>query len=298
MFFNNSFSAKPKRSKTKSDLSSSTSSRLSTVEVASIVEQLKLQQHRESTRENYYTVWRLFNKFFLRLDLKPRAWEDQLTLFVAHLIDCRKQPSTVKSYISAIKAVLKMHNIHTEEDQYLLSSLTQACRLKNDQLSARLLIQKDMLANLLKKAQEHFLTKGQPYLATLYCAIFLSMYHRMFRVSKIATGSHPILAKDVHIGCNKNKILFILRSSKTHDKSNMPQIVKISSTLMRKSKRIESNDNKIRLPCPFTLLREYRTMGGGICRCLRKKFCVQGQNRSYTPTNSEMFETGDKRCRF
>ena len=117
---------------------SSTSSKLSTREISSIVEELKQHQHWDSTRKNYYAVWRLFNKFFIRLDVKPKNWKDRLTLFVGHLIQQNRQSSTVKNYVSAIKAVLKMNNIKIKEDQYLLSSLTHACKLKNDTFRARL----------------------------------------------------------------------------------------------------------------------------------------------------------------
>ena len=121
---------------------SSSSSKLSTRKISSIVEYLKQHQHCDSTRKNYYAVWRLFNEFFIRLDVKPRNWEDRLTFFVGHLIQQNRQSSTVKSYVSAFKAVLKMNNIKIKEDQYLLSSRTHACRIKNDTFRARLLIQK------------------------------------------------------------------------------------------------------------------------------------------------------------
>ena len=92
------------------------------VEISSIVEQLKHNQHRNSTKKCYYAVWKLFNEFFMKLDLKPKKWEDRLTLFVGYLIENEKQSSTVKSCISAIKAVLKMNGIKITEDEYLLAS--------------------------------------------------------------------------------------------------------------------------------------------------------------------------------
>ena len=42
-------------------------------------------------------------------------------------------------------------------------------------------------------------------------------------------SEHVVKANDVHVGTNKDKLLFILRSSKTHGKGNKPQMIKISS---------------------------------------------------------------------
>ena len=76
------------------------------MEIERIVDYLKLQYHRDSSRANYYQIWKIFSKFYLRLDSNPNNWSERITLFVGYLIDTQKQSATVKSYISAIKAVL------------------------------------------------------------------------------------------------------------------------------------------------------------------------------------------------
>ena len=203
------------------------------------MERLKQQQHRDSTRKNYYAIWRQFNKFFIRLDIKPQCWEDRLSLFVAYLIENQRQASTVHCYISAIKAILRTNDIRISEDQYLLSAMTKACKLKNNSVKTRLPIHKAMLSILLKMAENYFLARGQPFLATLYQTLFLTAYFGLFRISELTsgtTGSHPVFARDVHTGENKKKFLFILCSSKTHCRSMPPQMVKISSTRQKCSK--------------------------------------------------------------
>ena len=87
---------------------SSRASSISTLEIENIIDQLKRQQHWSTTQKNYYNIWKSFNKFFIKLDRKPKDWGARLTLFVAHVINNNRQSSTVKSYISAIKAVLKI----------------------------------------------------------------------------------------------------------------------------------------------------------------------------------------------
>ena len=250
-----------------------TTSQLSTNSIELIVEELRNEQHRDSTKRNYYTVWKLFNKFFLRLDYKPDTWEKRIILFLGYLIQTRKQSSMVKSYLSAIRAVLKSVNVNLNEDIYLISSLTKACRLKNDRVRHRLPIQKGLLKLILARLREEFNDSNLPYLATLYQTLFITAYFGLFRVGELTKGSHPVLAADVHIGQNKQKFLFVLRSSKTHTKGNKPQMVKISSTRSlahqgdtshtSKSSRMKSSKPKeTELPCPYRLLRMYTAMRG------------------------------------
>ena len=38
-----------------------------------IVEKLKGESIRKSTKNNYYSIWKSFNKFFIQLDSKPET---------------------------------------------------------------------------------------------------------------------------------------------------------------------------------------------------------------------------------
>ena len=57
-----------------------------------------------------------------------------MVLFTGFLIENRLQSGTVKSYLSTIQAVLWENNIKLNEDLFLLSSLTRACKLRNDRV--------------------------------------------------------------------------------------------------------------------------------------------------------------------
>ena len=195
-----------------------------------------MQKHRNSTRQNYHAVWKLFNKFFIHLDRKPKSWSKRLILFIGYLIQNKRQSSTVKSYISAIKTVLKDNNIILNEDQYLITSLTKACRLVNDQVKTRLPVQKLMLEVMIRHLIDYYDNKGQTYLRILYTAIFCTMYYGLFRIGELTQGDHPVLARDVHIAKNKKKILFVLRSTKTLYKNMKLQLIKISSTKKKEPK--------------------------------------------------------------
>ena len=136
----------------------------------------------------------------------------------------------VKSYVSAIKAVLQDSGIKLQYDEYLMNSLTCACRLVNDQIRTRLLITHGLLNVIIKRTHDWYTSKNQPYLHTLYKTLFSTAYFGLFRIGELTSGEHPVLARDVHMGFNKRKVLFILRTSKTHWKNTKPQTIKISST--------------------------------------------------------------------
>ena len=116
---------------------SSASSTISTSALERIVDRLKCEQYRSSTRKNYYSVWKNFNSFFLRLDNKPTSWEHRVLLFLGYLVNEKKKSSTIKSYVSAIRAVLAEVGHHLKEDKYTLHALTRACCLTNDKMLLR-----------------------------------------------------------------------------------------------------------------------------------------------------------------
>ena len=264
----------------KGDVKSTTSSQISTSSIERIIERLKTQQYRDSTRRNYYTVWRIFNKFFIRLDDKPESWEHRLNLFVAHLIDSKRQSSTVKSYVSAIKAVLAENEIEFDVNESLIASLTQACRLTNDHICTRLPIQKEMLRIILEQVDKSY--SEQPYLRVLLKTIFSTMYFGLFRIGELTKGLHVVKVRDVNIATNKKKFLFILRTSKTHYKNSKPQLIKISST----SAKNRTNCSRLQshLPCPYSLLREYRNIRPGY-RSSDEQFFVFSDNSPVLPSH-------------
>ena len=124
---------------------------------------------------------------------------------MTYLVDTNKRASTVKSYISAIKAILKDDGQKLNEDQFVLNSLTRACRLTNNEMKARLPIHKGMLSLLLSQIKHNYLERGQIYLSHLYESLLLTAYFGLFRVSELtATKSgHAVLAKDVQIGSTR-----------------------------------------------------------------------------------------------
>ena len=169
-------------------------------------------------------------------------------LYTGFLIENKKQSSTVKSYISAIRCVLQEDGVELNDNKVLIKSLTKACMLKNDQVRTRLPIRKGLLQLMIKSVPGLF-SAPQPYLICLYWAMLSTAYYGLFRIGEISHGPHVVKAVDVKLARNKNKVMFILHTSKMHGRNKKPQIIKISAP--------DGCDNNRALCCPFQLLREY-----------------------------------------
>ena len=90
----------------------------------------------------------------------------------------------MKSYISAIKAVLADVDVELSEDRVLLNSLTRACKLKYDTAHTRLKIKKSLLQAIIHTTLKIY--DDQPYLLILYRTMILTAYFGLFRIGEIA----------------------------------------------------------------------------------------------------------------
>ena len=223
-----------------------------------VVDRLKSQHCRESTRKTYHNIWRTFSNFYLKLDKKPKDWDDRIVLFMVYLIQHGGlKSSTIRSYVSAIKGMLAEINIKINDDCFEVKALTCACHLKNDKIIMRLPIYKELLERLLLEVQCLFSDNGQYYLMKLYMALMSSAYFGLLRKGEVSKGPHVLLARNIHVATNKNKMLFILMSSKTHTPGGNPQMVKISNIPL-KGNGTPNKPRKHKNPlCPFYLLKEY-----------------------------------------
>ena len=188
----------------------------------------------------------------------PTTWEDRVALYCGHLVfDCNVQSATLKSYVSAIKDVLVNDGYPWKQDKMLMSMLISSCQIKNDRVRNRFPISDSLLDLLIFEIIKEY-RENQPYLEIMYKNVFLWLYYGLFRVGEVTSGSHPIKAKDIHLSNNKDKLLILLYSSKTHGKESKPQAVKIESLNHGNKKNKKSK----RTFCPFKAGREYMAIRG------------------------------------
>ena len=233
--------------------SSSTSSTLSCRQLNLILEKLKGSQHRDSTKTNYLRIWRNFNLFLMRLDHRPKDWEDRASLFAAFLVHHGTQSTTLRSYISAIKTVLKSDRYPWRDDKILLGTIARACRLENDCIRTKLPIHFALFEMLMFQLNRH-LGANQRYLCTMYQALFCLGYYSLMCIGELTESLHALRAANIHVGCNKNKILLFLYSSKTHNKESALQQIKIS--------QCENTGKRTKNFCPFLCVRNFIELRG------------------------------------
>ena len=252
------------KKKKKDSESSSQNSKISSVEMETIIEKLKTKKIRQSTYNHYYKVWTAFNKFLIRLDRKPCSWEKRTALYCAYLVKNGSQSQTIRCYISAIKCILRDDDYQWNDNEILLDSLTKACRAVNDVVTTRLPIGKNLLELILFEVRRHF--NRQPFLEILYQTIFTMGYYGLFRIGELVLASgldmvnqHTVKAKDVHVAKNKEKIMVVLHSSKTHAKESRPQKVKIT---VKSQQQDQDSTTSKRFFCPFKLATAYMEKRG------------------------------------
>ena len=86
----------------------------------------------------------------------------------------------------------------------------------------------------------------------------VTAYYGLFRVGQIAESQHALKYDDVCKGRKKDKILFILRSSKCHRWGNPPQCVKISA--IEEKEAWWWTDTKVY--CLYHIVKEYWKLRG------------------------------------
>ena len=70
----------------------------------------------------------------MKLDVKPKLWEDREALFSASLVENGVQSSTLKSYMSAFKGTFLDDNYSWDNSKLILNTITRECRLKNNRI--------------------------------------------------------------------------------------------------------------------------------------------------------------------
>ena len=245
-----------------------------------VLERLKCRTTRESTAFNYLAIWRAFNKFLLKLDRKPTKWEQRVMLYGAYLVERGVQSSTIQSYFSAIKKILIDSGYKFCQEQVMLSILSKSCKLINDRIRTRMPIHRKLLDTLLFELGRKYAT--QPYLQAMYKCLFSLAYYGLFRIGELTLSDHVVKVKNVYFGVNKNKILIILYTSKTHGLESRPQKVKIAEVDHENDERDTVNQ---RIFCPFRLFQDYMSLRGNGYKDEKEPFFVFRDRSPVKPEN-------------
>ena len=85
----------------------------------------------------------------------------------------------------------------------------------------------------------------------------------------------------MHIAKNKDKILLVLCTSKTHDKSSRPQKIKITANSTEKTGNYVN-----RYFCPFALMRQYICLCGSYHHTGQEQFFVFSDKTAVLPNHA------------
>ena len=123
-----------------------------------------------------------------------------------------------------------MDGYNWKDKDIKLAALVRGCKIKNDTVVTRLPIRKKLLNLINKELETGEQVNGWSNMVKLiYRTAFLLMYYGLMRIGEITKSQHVVKAKDVFLADNKKKLSLMLYTSKTHDRSNRPQEVKIFS---------------------------------------------------------------------
>ena len=212
-------------------------------------------------------MWNKFNQFIIKLDRIPKSWEERTCLYCTYLICIKsRKSSTVKSYISAIKCVLRRDGYIWEDNKLLLNTITKSCKLKNDKVKTRLPIQLGLLDLIMYSIRRKY--HDQPFLESLYITAYLFAYYGLMRVGELADSPHSLKAVNVHESRDLDKLLIVLYSSKTHGPDSLPQKIRIigNKFIQVKNNNETFNHTMVRKKlgkfCPVEWARHYIRLRG------------------------------------
>ena len=104
--------------------------------------------------------------------------------------------------------------------------------------------------------------------------MIVTAYFGLLRVGEITQSEHALKAANVQIGENKEKLMLILESSKTHGKDKMSQIVKLVGR-----RELCNWGKRSSIICPFTLVNRY------IRLCKKRKWRDQKDEQFFIYSN-------------
>ena len=77
------------------------------VHLQQTAERLCNEQRCKATRRTYKYAWKNFNDLLVAWDTMPVDWDDRIIIFAAQLIVEERPEATIKSHVSAVKAILE-----------------------------------------------------------------------------------------------------------------------------------------------------------------------------------------------
>ncbi len=191
------------------------------------IEWLKTKALALGTFKKYAHIWRNFIEFANKLKPLPKTWEDKITLYVVHLVEIGRAPSTIRGILSALKFQLHLDGYPLNLNDFLLSVMIKASHrmyLKKGQYTLRLLLSENILVKVLQAVQ--LLCKDQILLRALR-AIFSLAYYGLFRIGELVESEHTVLSHNINVNQRSGSCRIILLTAKNQPVRVGPVIMNV-----------------------------------------------------------------------
>ena len=184
------------------------------------VERLIHLAHKDHIHQVYHRAWVVFNK---HLDLYHKDLEDiaemDMMEFITFLSLGQLAPSTISSYVSRVHHHLRIRNLPTFEDNFLLKLVLKGVSNSNQQTDVCLPISLDILQKMIVALP---MVASSPYEASLYAAVLSVGFFGLSCPGEMVLSEHALLATNMYI--SSTKVVCLLPTSKAH-KGPFPQSV-------------------------------------------------------------------------
>ena len=168
----------------------------------------------------YDRAWDNFNK---HLELYEKDLQDIKELdiieFIAFLSLGQLAQMTIATYISRVHHHLRLRNLPTFEDNFMLKLVLKGVSNLHVQVDVRLPISLDILQCMIVALS---LVAANPYDAALYTAVLSAGFFGLLHPGEMVHSEHALLASNVYISCSK--VVCLLPTSKAH-KGPVPQSI-------------------------------------------------------------------------
>ena len=176
--------------------------------------------NRSHTRKVYDRVWEIFNK---HLELYEKDLQDIKELdiieFIAFLSLGQLAQVTIATYISGVCHHLRLRNLPTFEDNFMLKLVLKGVSNLHVQVDVRLPILLDILQCMIGALS---LLAANPYNVALYTPVLSAGFFGLLCPEEIVHSEHALLASKVYI--SSTKVVCLLPMSKAH-KGPVPQSI-------------------------------------------------------------------------
>ena len=172
----------------------------------------------------YDRAWVMFNKY---LDFYQKELEDiseiNMIEFIAFLSLGQLAPSTISSYVLGVRHHLRLRNLQTFEDNFLLKLVLKGVSNSNQQTDLHLPISLDILQKMILALP---IVTGSPYEVSLYSGVLSAGFFGLLLPGEMVLSEHTLVSTNVYI--SSTKVVCLLPTSKAH-KGPIPQSVHMPS---------------------------------------------------------------------